>query len=64
MARTLRGRFAPSPTGLAHLGNAWSFLFAWLAARQAGGEICGQMAILAEGDAQKREDIIFLEKLP
>ena len=30
----------------------------------AGGEICGKMAILAEGDAQDREDIIYLEKLP
>lgn len=31
---------------------------------QAGGEICGRMAILAEGDAQEREDLIYLEKLP
>ena len=31
---------------------------------EAGGEIVGRMAILAEGDAQKREDIIYLEKLP
>ena len=31
---------------------------------EAGGEICGRMAILAEGDAQEREDIIYLEKLP
>jgi len=30
----------------------------------AGGIICGKMAILAEGDAQDREDIIYLEKLP
>lgn len=30
----------------------------------AGGIICGRMAILAEGDAQNREDIIYLEKLP
>ena len=30
----------------------------------AGGEICGRMAILAEGDAQEREDLIYLEKLP
>lgn len=30
----------------------------------AGGEICGRMAILAEGDAQNRDDIIYLEKLP
>jgi adenine phosphoribosyltransferase len=32
--------------------------------RTAGGEICGRMAILAEGDAQEREDLIYLEKLP
>ena len=31
---------------------------------KAGGEICGRMAILAEGDAQDRPDIIYLEKLP
>ena len=31
---------------------------------QAGGIICGRMAILAEGNAQDREDFIYLEKLP
>ena len=31
---------------------------------KAGGEIVGRMAILAEGDPQKRDDLIFLEKLP
>ena len=31
---------------------------------KAGGEICGRMAILAEGDAINREDLIFLEELP
>ena len=31
---------------------------------QAGGNIVAKMAILAEGDAQSREDIIYLEKLP
>ena len=31
---------------------------------KAGGEICGKMAILAEGDAQDRADLIYLEKLP
>ena len=30
----------------------------------AGGNIVGKMAILAEGDAQKRDDILYLEKLP
>lgn len=29
-----------------------------------GGNICGRMAVLAEGDAADRDDIIFLEKLP
>lgn len=31
---------------------------------KAGGIICGRMAILAEGEAADRHDIIFLEKLP
>ena len=31
---------------------------------KAGGIICGRMAILAEGNAQERPDLIYLEKLP
>ncbi len=31
---------------------------------EAGGIVAGRMAILAEGDAQSRDDIIYLEKLP
>ena len=31
------GRFAPSPSGRMHLGNLWSCLLAWLAARSTGG---------------------------
>ncbi|MDR3039115.1 MAG: tRNA glutamyl-Q(34) synthetase GluQRS, partial [Candidatus Adiutrix sp.] len=34
-----RGRLAPSPTGLLHLGNAWAFWLAWLDARQARGRL-------------------------
>lgn len=38
MAETVvRGRFAPSPSGRMHLGNAWSALLAWLAVRSRGG---------------------------
>ena len=32
--------------------------------KTAGGEVVGKMAILAEGDATEREDLIYLEKLP
>ena len=32
--------------------------------KTAGGEIVGKMTILAEGEAQDRDDIIYLEKLP
>jgi nondiscriminating glutamyl-tRNA synthetase len=35
---TLRTRFAPSPTGALHLGNARTALFAWLYARHHGGQ--------------------------
>lgn len=31
---------------------------------QAGGIVCGKMAILAEGEAQKRDDIVYLAPLP
>lgn len=31
---------------------------------KAGGTVVGRMAILAEGDAQERGDILYLEKLP
>ena len=31
---------------------------------KAGGNVCGRCAVLAEGDAADRDDIIFLEKLP
>ncbi len=31
---------------------------------KAGGNIVGRMAVLAEGDAQERKDILYLEKLP
>ena len=32
--------------------------------KEVGGEIVGRMAVLAEGDAAKRDDIIYLEPLP
>lgn len=35
----IRGRLAPSPTGLLHLGHARSFVIAWWSARQRAGSI-------------------------
>lgn len=32
--------------------------------KEAGGIVAGRMAVLAEGDAKQREDIIYLEPLP
>lgn len=33
-----RGRFAPTPSGLLHIGNVWTALLAWLQIRHAGGD--------------------------
>jgi len=35
---TVRTRFAPSPTGMLHIGGARTALFSWLYARHSGGE--------------------------
>ena len=35
----MRVRFAPSPTGLLHIGGARTALFNWLQARHDGGEM-------------------------
>jgi len=39
MVMTRRGRFAPTPSGLFHMGNAFSALAAWLQMRQIGGQL-------------------------
>ena len=36
---TTIGRFAPTPSGRMHLGNAFTALLAWLSARSQGGRI-------------------------
>ena len=55
----VRGRLAPSPTGLAHLGNAWSFFLAWLAVRSAGGELVFRMEDLD----LERSSPVFMQAL-
>lgn len=39
----MRGRFAPTPSGLMHVGNARTALLAWLQARSAGGAFLMRM---------------------
>ena len=39
----VRGRLAPSPTGALHLGNARSFLIAWLSVRSRRGQMVLRM---------------------
>src|SRR5207237_1022284 len=36
---TTVGRLAPSPTGAQHIGNARTYLIAWLSARSRGGRV-------------------------
>jgi len=59
-------RFSPSPTGLLHLGHAYSALIAWRAAREAGGrfllrlEDIDQTRCRAEFAAAILEDLAWL----
>ena len=39
MNSTVRGRLAPSPTGAQHVGNARTYLIAWLSARSREGQV-------------------------
>lgn len=51
-APTVRTRFAPSPTGFAHVGSIRTALFAYLVARQAGGQF-----ILRLEDTDKAREV-------
>lgn len=37
--QNVRGRLAPTPTGLLHVGNARTFLYTWLLTRSQGGQV-------------------------
>ena len=39
MLASVKGRLAPSPTGAQHVGNARTYLIAWLSARSQGGSV-------------------------
>ena len=52
--RPVVGRFAPTPSGRMHLGNAFSCLMAWLSVRSAGGRMVMRIEDL-DPRAQDRE---------
>ncbi|HMK68053.1 MAG TPA: tRNA glutamyl-Q(34) synthetase GluQRS [Stellaceae bacterium] len=59
-------RFAPSPTGLLHLGTAHAALFAWKKAREAGGRFLLRIEDIDQGRAREEfasaisEDLAWL----
>ena len=53
MGSTPVGRFAPTPSGRMHLGNVFSFLIAWLSAKNRNGQILLRMEDL---DTQRTSD--------
>lgn len=52
MNKTVRTRFAPSPTGFLHVGGIRTALFAWLVARQAEGQF-----VLRLEDTDKNREV-------
>ncbi|MCZ8522092.1 MULTISPECIES: tRNA glutamyl-Q(34) synthetase GluQRS [Paenibacillus] len=61
-----RGRFAPTPSGLLHIGNAFTALLAWLQIRKAGGSFVLRIEDIdtprcrPEYKAQLVQDLIWL----
>ncbi len=55
----IRGRLAPSPTGALHLGNARTFLLAWLSLRAQGGQVVLRIEDL-DGPRVKPESVAQL----
>jgi glutamyl-tRNA synthetase len=53
-------RFAPSPTGALHLGNARTALFSWLAARASGGRF---VLRIEDTDAERSQDVLLQKQL-
>ncbi len=53
------GRFAPSPSGRMHLGNALSAMLAWLSAKSKGGEI----VLRIEDLDPARSKAVFVEQI-
>lgn len=62
-AETTRARFAPSPTGELHLGNARTALFAWLYARSRGGTFVLRIEDTDEARSSRAHEAAMLDVL-
>lgn len=58
-SETIRVRFAPSPTGLLHIGNTRTALFNWLFARRMGGKL----VLRIEDTDLERSNALYEKKL-
>lgn len=59
MLNIFRGRFAPSPSGEMHMGNAWTALLAWLQIRS----LAGTMVLRIEDLDPDRSKHAFIQQL-
>lgn len=59
----VRVRFAPSPTGILHIGNVRTALFNWLFARHEGGEFLLRIEDTDKARSEKRHEKEILEGL-
>jgi glutamyl-tRNA synthetase len=59
----VRGRYAPSPTGRLHLGNARTAILAWLQVRAAHGQLVMRVEDLDPGRSRAEHEARMLEDL-
>lgn len=62
-AKSIRVRFAPSPTGPLHVGGARTALFSWLFARKYGGTFVLRVEDTDKERSEKRYEVELLEGL-
>lgn len=62
-AHKTRVRFAPSPTGLLHVGNARTALYNWLFARHTGGEFLLRIEDTDLDRSQAKHEVQLMEDL-
>lgn len=60
---SIKGRFAPSPTGRMHLGNAFCAFLAWLSARSQGGSLLLRMEDLDPQRSRESYAQVLMEDL-